>query len=142
MCLLTPLRGKNVKITYADGGYLTLLFLNELSIALLIRPIGRTRRITLHVRFANHMVMDSYCRGGIVHIRCVRYRALLVRLPRPKALWRFRASTLNSLIGRTRLHIYTHIRYIYHTYVQQDIRVCEDDHFQPPKRQFPNPKAL
>ena len=38
---------------------------------------------------------------------------------------------------------YSHaIRYIYQTYAQQDIRVCEDDHFKPPMRQFSNPKAL
>ena len=34
------------------------------------------------------------------------------------------------------------LRYIYHTYAQQDIRVCGDDHFQPPKWQYLNPKAL
>ena len=37
---------------------------------------------------------------------------------------------------------HTHIRHIHQTYAQQDIRVCGDDHFQPPKRQYSNPKAL
>ena len=27
----------------------------------------------------------------------------------------------------------THLRYIDHTYAQQDIQVCEDDHLKPPK---------
>ena len=88
--------------------------------------------VALHVRIANQLVMDSCCRGGIVHIRGGCSRALIVRRPRPKALWRFRASTSNSPSGRSRLHTHTPIRYIYHTYAQQDIRVCEDDHFKPP----------
>ena len=98
--------------------------------------------VALHVRIANRVVMDSCCRGGIVHIRFGCSRALLVRRPRPKALWRFRASTSNSLSGRSWLHTHTHIRYIYQIYARQDIRVYEDDHFQPPKRHFSNPKAL
>ena len=46
---------------------------------------------------------DSYCRGGIVHIRGGRSRARLIRPKSPTALWRFRASTSNSpsdLLGR------------------------------------------
>ena len=39
-------------------------------------------------------------------------------------------------------HFHTPLRHIDHTYVQQDIRVCEDDHLKPPKRQFSNSKAL
>ena len=55
--------------------------------------------VTLHVRIANHMVMDSCYRGGIVHIRFGCSCALLVRPYSPTALWRFRASTSNlSLI--------------------------------------------
>ena len=50
---------------------------------------------------------DSCCRGGIVNI--------FIRV--------------NSLENHTA------IRHIYHTYAQQDIRVCGDDHFQPPIRQ-------
>ena len=57
-------------------------------------------RVTLRVRIANWTGEDSCCRGGIVHIRggcsCVRG----IRRPRPKALWRFRASTSNSPSGR------------------------------------------
>ena len=77
--------------------------------------------ITLHVRIANPMVMGSCCRGGIVHIRGGCSCALLERRPRPKALWRFRASTSNSPSGRTWPHTNTHFRYIYYIYAQQDI---------------------
>ena len=98
--------------------------------------------VTLHVRIANHVVEDSCCRGGIVNSRGGCSRALLVRPVSSKALWRFRASTSNSLNGRSWQHTNTPVRYIYHTYAQQDIRVCEDDHLQPPMRQFSNPKAL
>ena len=31
--------------------------------------------VALHVRIANHLVMGSRCRGGIVNIRCVCSRA-------------------------------------------------------------------
>ena len=85
--------------------------------------------ISLHVRIANQLVMGSCCRGGIVNTRFVCSRALLVRPYSPTALWRFRASTSNSLSGRSRLPTYTHLRRIDHTYAQQGIRVREDDHF-------------
>ena len=85
--------------------------------------------LTRHVRIANQMVMDSYCRGGIVHIRCGCSSALVVRPYSSKALWRFRVSTSNSPSGRSWLHTHTHTRHIYQTYAQQDIRVYEDDHF-------------
>ena len=107
-------------------------------ILILIMP----RYVTLHLRIANHLVMDSCCRGGIVNIRGGCSRALFVPPKSPTALWRFRASTSNSLSGRSRLHARTHMPYIYDTYAQQDIRVRGDDHLQPPKRQFSNPKAL
>ena len=84
-------------------------------------------RVTLRLRIANQVVMDSRCRGGIVHIRCGCCRALLQRRHRPKALWRFRVSTSNILSGRSWLPTYTH-RHISQTYAQQDIRVCGDDH--------------
>ena len=84
--------------------------------------------VALHVRIANQTVTDSYCRGGIVHIRGGCSCALFVRPQSPKALWRFRVSTSNSPSGRPWLHTNTHIRQIDHTYAQQDIRVCEDDH--------------
>ena len=90
--------------------------------------------IVFHLRKTNQMVMDSRCRGGIVHIRRGCSGALLVPPNSPKALWRFRVSTSNSLSGgRTRLHAHTPMRHIDHTYAQQGIRVCGDDHFQPPK---------
>ena len=92
------------------------------------------RCVTLRVRIANLLVTGSCCRGGIVNIRFGCSSALLERRRRPKALWRFRVSTSNSLSGgRTRLHAHTPTRHIDHTYAQQGIRVCGDDHFQPPK---------
>ena len=99
-------------------------------------------RVTLHVRIANRVGEDSSCRGGIVHSRCGCSRALVEGPKSSTALWRFRVSTSNSLIGLSRPQTHTHLRQIDHTYVQQDIRVYEDDHMQPPKRQYPNPKAL
>ena len=98
--------------------------------------------VTFHLRIANQVGEGSYCRGGIVNIRGVCSRALLVQPNSPKALWRFRVSTSNSPSGRSWPPTDTALRQIYHTYARQDIRVCEDDHFQPPKWQFPNPKAL
>ena len=117
--------------------YCAFLSLSDVTSFILMRTCA-----TLHIRIANHLVMGSCCRGGIVHIRGVCSRVLFVRPNSPKALWRFRASTSNSPSGRSRLHSNTKIRYIDHTYAQQDIRVCGDDHFQPPKRQYKNPKAL
>ena len=89
--------------------------------------------VALHVRIANRLVTDSRCRGGIVNTRfgctCGCTCERIVRPKSPKALWRFRVSTANSLSGRSRPHINTHTRHIYQTYAQQDIRVCGDDHF-------------
>ena len=99
-------------------------------------------RITFLLRTANRVGEDSYCRGGIVHTRFGCSRALFVPPESSTALWRFRASTSNSPSGRTWLHTHTQIRYIYQTYAQQDIRVCGDDHFEPPNRQYHNTKAL
>ena len=84
--------------------------------------------IVLHLCKTNQMVMDSCCRGGIVRSRFGFSRALLVRPQSPTALWRFRANTSNSRSGLSRLHFDTHIRYIDHTYAQQDTQVWEDDH--------------
>ena len=86
-------------------------------------------RVTLRVRIANWTGEDSRCRGGIVHIPFGFYCARRIRSNRPTALWRFRASTSNSPSGRTWPPTDTPVRYIYHTYAQQDIRVCGDDHF-------------
>ena len=90
----------------------------------------------------NQVGEDSYCRGGILNIRfgccCVR----ILRRPRPTALWRFRVSTSNSLSDLSRPQTDTQIRYIYQTYAQQGIRICEDDHLKPPIGQLANPKAL
>ena len=94
------------------------------------------------VRIANQMVMDRSCRGGIVRSRDVCSRAPSVPPERSKALWRFRVSTSNSLSGRSRPHAHTPMRYIHHIRVQQDIRVYEGDHFEPPMRQLSNPKVL
>ena len=81
----------------------------------------------LHVRIANRVVKGSRCRGGIVNTRGGCSRARSVRPESSTALWRFRASTSNSLSGRTWPPTYTHLCHIHHTYVQQDIRVYEDD---------------
>ena len=86
-------------------------------------------RVVLRLRIANQVGEDSRCRGGIVNSRCGCSSALVERRDSPKALWRFRVSTSNNPSGRVRLHTNTHIRYIYRTYAQQDIRVCGDDHF-------------
>ena len=98
--------------------------------------------VTLLLRIANHMVMDSYCRGGIVNTRVGCSFVPRIRPKSSKALWRFRTSTSNSPIDLFRPHTHTQIRHIYQTYAQQGIRVYEDDHFEPPMRQLANPKAL
>ena len=85
--------------------------------------------IMLHLRIANHMVMDSRCRGGIVNTRGGFSRARRVRRNSPTAPWRFRVSTSNSPIDRKMPNANTPVRHIYHTYAQQDTRVCGDDHF-------------
>ena len=113
-----------------------------ITLSFILIPILIPRYVTLHLRIANHLVMDSCCRGGIVNIRSGCSRALFVPPKSPKAIWRFRASTSNSLSDLFRPHDNTPLRYIYQTYAQQDIRVCGDDHFQPQNRQLPNPKAL
>ena len=108
----------------------------------IILPSLLPSRITFLLRIANRVVMDSCCRGGIVHIRCGYSCERSVRPKSSKALWRFRASTSNSPSGRSRPPTYTLVRHIYHTYAQQGIRVCGDDHCEPPKLQSKNPKAL
>jgi hypothetical protein len=104
--------------------------------------ILNTRRITLRPRTPNQVGEDNYCRGGIVNTRGSRSRRLFVRTRSPTALWRFRASTSNSLRGLMWPHTHTPFRQIDRTYAQQDIRVCGGDHFEPPEWQHPNPKAL
>ena len=99
-------------------------------------------RVTLRARIASQVGEDSCCRGGIVHIRVGCSCARSIRRNSSKALWLFRASTSNSLSGRTWPPTYTHLCHIHHTYAQQDIRVYEDDHLKPPKRQYQNPTAL
>ena len=77
-----------------------------------------------------------------MHIRGGCSCAQNIRRPRPTAIWRFRASTSNNPSGRAWLHFDTPMRHIYHTFAQQDIRVCGDDHFEPQKRQYQNSKAI
>ena len=98
--------------------------------------------ISRRARIANLVGEDSCCREGIVNIRVDFSRERLVWPQSSKALWRFRASTSNSLSGRSWQHPYTPMRHIYQTYAQQDIRVYEDDHLEPPMRQLANPKSL
>ena len=118
------------------------LLLQGIILILILIMIMILARVTLRARIANQLGEDSYCRGGIVNTRFVCSRALFVRRESSKALWRFRANTSNSRSGLSWPHPRTHMCYIYQIYAQQDIRVCEDDHVQPRKWQFPNPKAL
>ena len=134
-----------VRVFLSQRLFLTLslsLSHSVITLSFILIPILIPRYVTLHLRIANHLVMDSCCRGGIVNIRsgcsCVRS----IRPKSPTALWRFRVSTSNSPSSRTWPPAYTPIRYIYQTCAQQDIRVCGDDHFQPPDRQYSNSKAL
>ena len=114
----------------------------SLSFSLCVSVHVFTTCVTLLLRIANHMVMDNYCRGGIVNTRVGCSFVPRIRPESPTALSQFRASTSNSPIDLFRPHTHTHIRCNHHTFAQQDIRVCGDDHCQPPLRQFPNPKAL
>ena len=66
-------------------------------VILLILILILILNITLRPRIANQMVMGSRCRGGIVHSRGGCSRARTRTAPSPKALWRFRVSTSNSL---------------------------------------------
>ena len=77
------------------------LALGLCAIILILILILILARVTLHLRIANQVVMDSRCRGGIVHIRDVCSRAPSVPPERSKALWRFRVNTSNSPSGRT-----------------------------------------
>ena len=101
-----------------------------------------TFRVVLQARIANRVVEGSCCRGGIVNTRGGCSCALLVRRPRPKALWRFRVRTSNSPIGRAWPHTDTPNGQSAQIYARQDIRVRGDDHFEPPKRQFKDSTAL
>ena len=103
---------------------------------------GLARFGALRSRTTSLLGEDSYCRGSIVRTRNVFSRERRVRRESSKALWRFRVSTSNSPSDRSRLHAHTPIRYIYQTYAQQDIRVYEDDHCEPHKRQFLNPRRF
>ena len=121
---------------------LSLSFSLSVFLSLSIRVSMFTTCVTLLLRIANHMATDSCCRGGIVHTRVGCSCSRLARPNSSTALWRFRASTSNSLIGLSRPPTNTPIRQIDHTYARQGIRVYEDDHFEPPMRQLPNSKAL
>ena len=136
LSIIFPKTSKLFVVVQGRGGCRTRAIILIL-ILILILP-----RVTLHLRIANHLGEDSRCRGGIVHIRGGFSRALVVRRNCSTALWRFRASTSNSPSGRTWPLPNTLLRHIDHTYAQQDIRVCGDDHFQPPTRQSKNPKAI
>ena len=80
------------------------------------------------LRIANHMVMDSRCRGGIVHIRVGCSRALCTARKFHGALavsCKYFKQSQVAVLGRNQ-HAHS---YIHHTHAQQDIRVCGDDHF-------------
>ena len=78
------------------------------------------RCVKFRLRIANCVEEGSYCRGGIVHIRGGRSRALFVWPQSASALWRFRASTSNSPSGRSWPHPHTHTGIDYN-YSQKDI---------------------
>ena len=86
--------------------------------------ILNTRRITLRPRIANQVGEDNYCRGGSGNTRRSRSRALFVRPESRKALWRFRASTSNSLSGLMWPHTHTAFRYSYHKLTLNEIFEC------------------
>ena len=100
------------------------------------------RCVKFLLRETNRLGEDSRCRGGIVHTRggCSRSRSIQTHSSQgalavsckyfKQSKWPFSAAYQHAF------------RHIYHTYAQQDIRVCGDDHFQPPMRQYSNPKAL
>jgi len=122
--------------------FVSLSFSLSLSLSLSENVCTVMTCVTRRVRIANQMGEGSRCRGGIVNIRSVCSCARSVPPKSPKAIWRFRASTSNSLSGRSWPLVDTPVRHIYHTYAQQDIRVYEDDHFEPNNRQSKNPTAL
>ena len=122
--------------------YCAFLSLSDVTSFILMMMMMIMTCAILHIRIANRLVMGSCCRGGIVHIRGGFSRVRSIRPKSPKALWRFRANTSNSRSGLSWPHPRTHMCYIYQTYAQQDTQVCGDDHFQPPNRQYSNPKAL
>ena len=97
------------------------LALGLCAIILILILILILARVTLHLRKTSLLGEGSRCRGGIVNTRCVRCCALLERPNSSTALWRFRVSTSNSPSGHTWPHYNTLIRYIDHTYAQQDI---------------------
>jgi len=130
-------------------------FVVSLFLSLVLQGCGgfRTRAIilirilipahaTLHLRIANRVGEDSCCRGGIVNTRGCCSCVPRIRPQSPTALWQFRASTPNSLSGRTRPPTDLHTSDIHHTFARQDTRVYEDDHLKPPKLQYKNPEAL
>ena len=125
-------RFRTISIIYALINYSNILIL----------ILNARRIITLRPRTPNQVGEDNYCRGGIVNTRGSRSRRLFVRTRSPTALWRFRASTSNSVRGLMWPHTHTPFRQIDRTYAQQDIRVCGGDHFEPPEWQFSNPKSL
>ena len=102
--------------------------LSTMMMMMMTTTVTLVARVVLRLRIANQVGEDSCCRGGIVHSRCGCSRAQIERPKSPKVLWRFRVSTSNNPSDLPRLHAHTHARYIHHTYAQQDIRVCEDDH--------------
>jgi len=109
---------------------------------ILILNLMNIMDITLRARIANLLVTGSRCRGGIVNSLGGCTGGLTVRRLHSKALWLLRVSTSNSLSDHSRPQLNTHFRYIHRIHAQRDIRGCGDDHFQPPRRQFSNPKAL
>ena len=66
-------RGERKCEEFVLGCVSSIIIQRSLTLILILKIHGLAR-VTLHLRIANHLVMDSYCRGGIVHIRvgCIR----------------------------------------------------------------------
>ena len=90
------------------------------------------RCVTLHLRKTSLLVEDSCCRGGIVHIRFGCSCALFERASESHGALAVSCKYFKQSKWPFWPHFHTHLRYIHQTYARQDIRVCEDDHVEPP----------
>ena len=94
------------------------------------------------LRIANRLVMDSYCRGGILRTRRGCTHARHEECSFPKALWQPRVRISSNPSGHIWPHACTHPCNIFYIYVPQGIRVYGDDHLKLPMWQYYCPMAL
>ena len=117
---------------------MTMLLFWNVELSVFVSPIGRERtvvveevlytfRLVFIVRFSYGFLVPRRFGGFAQVLQTVQVAVPGRILTRPYVYWP---------------HTYTPIRDIYHIHAQQDIRVCGDDHFQPPNWQYTNPKAL